>query len=344
MLPRERVYAALAYQKPDIIPQEISPTHIGVYEHGEKMRQLFGSCLGDFGEEWPETVPLSDKNNFDQNGEYHEFRKDEWETVWEHRIYLMHGQPVKVPLDNIDDIYKYRLPCQSIPPVDSKDFIELKRRITLHKKKYFFKAGWVGIFEKMIALRKFEDVLMDIVSDTTGINKLADMITDYHAEDIQRLIKADVDAIQFGDDYGTQHNMIMSPELWRRFFKPRLARLMQPIKQAGKKILFHSCGYIQEILEDLKEIGVDAIWPQLTVYDMKQLAQHCRSIGLAVAIHIDRAHIMTHGSPDEVRRAVEAAFEVFRPDLGGAWFYVEIDNGFPFENIEALVKAISKYR
>lgn len=126
--------------------------------------------------------------------------------------------------------------------------------------------------------------------------------------------------------------------------KPRLAKLMEPIKSAGKKVLFHSCGLVGDILGDLKEIGADSIWPQLPLYDMRELAARCREIGLAVAIHIDRAFTMTHGSPEDVKKAVETAFEVFRPDLGGSWFYIEVDNGFPFENIEALVKSVAKYR
>jgi len=344
MLPRDRVFKALNFEKPDVVPLEYHPSPRGFYEHGEKMKHLFLKYSGDFGDISAEAIPLPDKCNFDTNGEYHEFKEDGWGTVWEHRIYLMHGQPVKWPLEDIEDIHGYKFPPQPIPPAGSRGFTEIRNRIGLHKENYFYKEGWVGIFEKMIALRKFEDVLMDIAMNTDEINKLADMITDYHAENIRRLIEADVDAVQFGDDYGAQDNMMMSPELWRKFFKPRLAMLIQPVKHAGKKVLFHSCGYIREILDDLKEIGADSIWPQLSVYNMKELAGYCKDIKLALAIHIDRAHIMTHGSPDDVRRAVDTAFEMFRPDMGGSWFYVEIDNGFPFENIEALVTAIAKYR
>lgn len=270
-------------------------------------------------------------------------KEDEWGTLWEFRIFCMQGHPAKWPLEDIESIHGYTS-AQTIPTVDSQGFFELKKCIEFHKTKYFYKAGWIGILEKMHALRRFEDVLMDIAMDTPEINMLADMITEYHAEDIRRLIAAGVDAVQFGDDYGTQSNLIMRPELWRRFFKPRLARLMKPVKEAGIKICFHSCGFISEILDDLKEIGADSIWPQLAVYHNQKLARNCRDIGLAVAIHIDRANIMTHGSPDDVRKAVDSAVKVFKPELGGAWFYVEIDNGFPFENIEALVSSISKYR
>ena len=53
---------------------------------------------------------------------------------------------------------------------------------------------------------------------------------------------------------------------------------------------------------------------------------------------------MTSGTPEDVRELVKKAFEVFRMAEGGAWFYVEADNGFPFENIEALVTTILEMR
>ena len=70
----------------------------------------------------------------------------------------------------------------------------------------------------------------------------------------------------------------------------------------------------------------------------------CRALGLAVAIHTDRARTMTYGKPEEVRELVKREFDTFRMMEGGSWFYVEADNGFPFENIEALVTTIAQWR
>ena len=97
-------------------------------------------------------------------------------------------------------------------------------------------------------------------------------------------------------------------------------------------------------VEDLREIGVNAVWPQLTAYDMEELAARLRRLGLACAIHVDRANVMTHGTPADVTRAVHAAAKAFDVMNGGAYFYVETDNGFPLENIRALLEAIGAYR
>lgn len=185
---------------------------------------------------------------------------------------------------------------------------------------------------------------MDLYDGVPEIHRLTDGIAARCRVEIDNLLAYGYDAVQFGDDFGTQAGMLVSPELFRTFFKPRYAELIKPIKAAGKKVLFHSCGYVLPILEDLKEIGVDGIWPQLNVYNLEEFAPYCRSLGLAVAIHPERSNLLTRGTPEDVRRQMHRYAEIFRPWDGGSWFYLEIDNGFPYENIEAMVEVIRELR
>ena len=53
---------------------------------------------------------------------------------------------------------------------------------------------------------------------------------------------------------------------------------------------------------------------------------------------------MTNGTPDQVRRKMYEYAELFRPWEGGSWIYMEIDNGFPYENIEAMVEVVRELR
>lgn len=119
----------------------------------------------------------------------------------------------------------------------------------------------------------------------------------------------------------------MSPAAWRAFIKPRLKKLFLPAVKAGLDIHFHSCGQIGAVLGDLKEIGVTSVWLQLPAYDMEELAARCRALGLAAAIHTDRANTMTYSTPRDVRELVLREYEAFRMAEGGAWFYIEADNG-----------------
>ena len=60
--------------------------------------------------------------------------------------------------------------------------------------------------------------------------------------------------------------------------------------------------------------------------------------------HTDRAITMTHGTPQQVRDLVRREFDTFKMMDGGSWYYVEADNGFPYENLEALVNTIRELR
>lgn len=342
MTGRERVAAALEFKPVDKLPLEYHPSFCGLYEHGEKYRALVKAMPGDFQDysNFPTPVPAG---TFLPDGGYEEMRTDEWGVVWHHRIFGIMGHPIVRPLDDISKLDAYKIPPNHIASPESLTALRAEVEVS-HNAGLFHKAGGHGIFELLHSLRRFEDVLMDIAEDTDEINRLADMLTDYSIRDIEMELKSGADAISFGDDYGTQENMMLSPELWRSFFAPRYSRMLAPIKAAGAKALFHSCGQVWPIIEDIKKLGFDSIWPQQSLFDPYELAEHCRKLKLAVCIHIDRANVMTRGTPEDVRRAVATAMDAYRPLEGGSWFYIEIDNGFPFENIQALFESVKPYR
>ena len=74
---------------------------------------------------------------------------------------------------------------------------------------------------------------------------------------IEHLLQIPVDGIMFGDDWGYQRGVILGARRWRQFLKPHLARMYARVHEAGKYVLTHCCGSIEEILPDLIEIGLD---------------------------------------------------------------------------------------
>jgi uroporphyrinogen decarboxylase len=342
MVPRERVFAALRFAHPDVVPLEYHASPAGSYEHGEKLHRLWERYPGDFGDSKDFPCARPDPQWVDRDGHYSELRRDEWGVLWKQIIFGVAGHPLERPLDDWAGLSSFRPPL--LPAGSGPDFERARARAHLHQQCYFLKSGWISLFEVMHAVRRFEDVLMDIGTDTPQINRLADLTMDHQAMVIRYLLARGVDAIQFGDDFATQSTLMLSPAVWRRFFKPRYAALMKPIQDAGKMVFFHSCGCGRRLLEDLAELKVDAIWPQLNAYDHAALAKFCREAGIAIALHPDRGDLMCKGTPDQVRRAVYGLAETFSVADGGGWFYVEIDSGFPFENVKALIETIGMLR
>jgi len=331
MTSRERVRAAMSFRAPDKVPVQYYYTPVGYYEHGDKLNDLYAELPGDFGPFRRFDVPRPPPSDFDGEGKYHAFKKDDWGALWEFRIFGIAGITKEYPLADESAIAAFKAPPPPPAPVYEDDG-------------FYRLAGCGSLYERLISLRPEADVLCDIISGEPWINRLADLIVEYDEALVRNAIEAGADGIAFGDDYGVERGLLMSRGLWRTFFYPRLQKLFKPARDAGLAIHFHSCGFIWDLLEDFAALGVTSVWPQLPAYNMKKLAERCRSLGLACAIHTDRARTMTSGSPEDVRRLVLEEYETFTLRDGGGWFYIEADNGFPFANLEALVNTVKELR
>ena len=338
MTHRKRVFETLARRPVDRTAVQFYYSPVGFYEHGEKLNDLYEQYPGDFEIFSRKEVPVLPASAFDADGRYFERKTDEWGTTQEYRVFGIMGHAVDFPIKAIEDAAAYRFPPY---PGYIENAAEYRGQVARAKKECFvFGGGGSGLMERLWLLRGFENSMMDLADDTPELNGLLDRLADYNRKLVEAAVAAGVDGVSFGDDYGTQQGLLFSKDTFRRLVKPRLARMMEPARRAGLPIHFHSCGYVMDLFDDFKDLGVASLWPQLPLYDMRELKSALDYYGFSIAIHTDRAKTMTSGSPEDVREAVLLENEIFKPKDGGAWFYVEADTGFPFKNIEMLVKTI----
>jgi hypothetical protein len=343
MLPRERVAAALCYKTPDRIPLQVHPSPAGLHDHGQKLLDLMRACAHDFGDSRRFTIPQPPgPEEFDSDGRYHAIRTDAWGTTWEHRIYGVWGHPIAWPLNDLAALSTWHAP----PPPESSgpDFEAEKAAVALHRQTWYHIADAGALFETLRWVRSFELILMDIEDNTPEINRIADIINAYNSALVAHAHALGADAVAFGDDLGTQNALMISPDAFRRFFKPRYKELFAPAVRSGMRVFFHSCGQVTVVLQDLRDVGADALWPQLPLYDLKELAHRCRDLGIAVQLHPDRGELMQRGTPSQVRDSVLRLLDIFDTAHGGSWLYLEIDPGFPWANVEALFSVAREVR
>ncbi len=333
----------MAFRAPDRIPLQVHPSPAGLHEHGEKLLQLMRECGSDFGDTRLFTLPEKPgPADFDADGRYHAVRTDGWGTTWEYRIFGIWGHPIDWPLNDWSRLDSYRAPVP--PSVEGPENAAVREAALAHRREWYLVEDAGALFETLRWVRRFESVLMDLEDDTPEINRLADIICGHDEALIRRALALQADAVSFGDDLGTANALMTSPEVFRRFFKPRYKRLFEPALKAGCRLFFHSCGQISAVLEDLKDVGAAAIWPQLPLFALPELARRCRDLGIAVLLHPDRGELMQRGTPEEVRAAVLRLLDTFDTAHGGSWLYVEIDPGFPWKNVEALFRAAMEVR
>jgi uroporphyrinogen decarboxylase len=166
-------------------------------------------------------------------------------------------------------------------------------------------------------------------------------------EEYLRLYGPYIDIILFGDDLGMQTGPLMSPRMYREFFKPRHARLWKRAKElADVKVLLHCCGGVRPLLPELIDAGLDAINPvQITCKGM-EAAGLKRDFGKDLTFWgggCDTRWILAHATPAEVRDHVRQQVEVWRP--GGGFVFQQVHNALadvPPENIVAMLDAVNE--
>ncbi|MDI7275359.1 MAG: uroporphyrinogen decarboxylase family protein [Anaerolineae bacterium] len=125
---------------------------------------------------------------------------------------------------------------------------------------HFLVVGFgFGLFERTWTLRGFDEVLMDAAADPGFYDRLVGAVAEHQMAIVERLLELPVDGIMFSDDWGYQRGVLLGPERWRRFIKPRLARMYERVHGAGRYVLSHCCGSIADIMPDVIEIGLDVL-------------------------------------------------------------------------------------
>ena len=157
----------------------------------------------------------------------------------------------------------------------------------------------------------------------------------------------DVDVISVSDDIGHQDRLCMSPETYRRVFKPRHARMMDTIKsRSDAPVMWHTCGSVYDILEDLIEIGVDSLNPVQTSAARMDPVQLKQNFGDRLSFWggIDTMHILNRGDSEDVRREVRAKTAALAP--GGGYILNPIHNvqpDVPVSNLLAMLDAALEF-
>jgi uroporphyrinogen decarboxylase len=195
-------------------------------------------------------------------------------------------------------------------------------------------------------LRGMERALEDLILRTTMVDAILDRIFEFDYAIIRRVLREAgdlVDLIYVAEDLGTQESLLMSPKTFRRFLKPRMAKLIDMIHSFGARVFHHDDGAIRAVIPDLIEIGIDILNPiqwRCRGMDRAALAQ---SFGGQLVFHggIDNQQTLPFGTPDDVRREVRENIEIF--SAGRGYIVAPCHNlqaNTPTENVVALYQAV----
>lgn len=199
-------------------------------------------------------------------------------------------------------------------------------------------------------LRGFEDWYCDIALNTRVIEALFDAILEISMQMSKHVLTAvgqEVDVVVCGDDLGDQRRLQISREHYLKYIKPRHAKYFRQIHDLSPaKFHFHTCGSVVSIIEDLIEIGVDALNPvQVAAEGMDPVELKKTYRGrMAFWGAMDTQHVLPHGSVDDVKKMVEERIE--QMGEGGGYVLSAVHNiqpDVPVENILAMFHHTREY-
>lgn len=177
----------------------------------------------------------------------------------------------------------------------------------LKQQELFVTADLENPFRRLWNLRGYENALMDYAADQEILEAVYDPLYELYTDLALRMTRADVDMIKIVGDIAMQDRVIMGPERWRQFDKPRMAGLIDACRQVRPDLdfFFHSDGKLTNLVDDMIEIGITVLNPiQPECMDPMEVK---RRWGDRITLHgcISIQRTLPFGSADDVRREVE---------------------------------------
>jgi uroporphyrinogen decarboxylase len=190
--------------------------------------------------------------------------------------------------------------------------------------------------------------MMLLAAEPKHAHDFLDKLVEIHLANLEKFLSAVgdyIDIILFGDDLGMQTGPIISPRMYREFFKPRHRLLWNRAKQlADIKVMLHCCGGVRELMPDLIEAGLDAINPVQISCSGMEADRLKADFGKDITFWgggCDTRNILPTGTPQQVAENVKEQVSILSP--GGGFVFQQVHNilaNIPPANIVAMFDAV----
>lgn len=234
-------------------------------------------------------------------------------------------------------------------PLADGRYDDAARDIAKFKDEYFIVGDIeLTMFDMMQQLVGLEKLLIDLAQGAEYLEPLMDKCRIFATEVGKKLISLGVDAVWTGDDFGAQNGMLISPRMWRRYFKERYRQIYADLKAANPQVVIcqHCDGAVAPILNDWIEVGLEVfnpVQPNVPGHEPEDLKGKFGD-RLSFWGAIDQQKLLPFGTPEEIEQDVRAKIQVL--GRGGGYMVSPahiIQSDTSVENVEAFIAAVKKH-
>jgi uroporphyrinogen decarboxylase len=234
-------------------------------------------------------------------------------------------------------------------PLAEGRYDDAEKYIKMYKDDYFIIGDMeLTTYDMMQQLVGTEKLLIDMAQGAEYVEPLMDKCKDFALAVGTRLVLMGVDGIWAGDDFGAQNGMLISPRMWRRYFKERYRQVYAALKAANPQVVImqHCDGAVAPILGDWIEVGLEVfnpVQPNVPGHEPEDLKT---KFGDRMSFWgaIDQQNLLPFGTPEQIEADIRAKMAVL--GRGGGYMVAPahiIQGDTPPENVEAFIHAVEKY-
>lgn len=293
----------------------------------------------------PEQTAI-DWNEYYPEGFVYDVKFDGWGIAHESSPTSMHMTKMHHPMKNYTTLEEMK--AYPLPDYTKVDFRPLQKQMDEIHDQGLAVFIWqeCTIWETAWYLRSMDTIMIDMAMEDEKATWLLDQITEKACYRAEIFARQGADIIGLGDDIGMQDTIMMPPEMYRHWIKPRLKKVIDSVKNVNPDILvsYHSCGYIEPFIPDLIETGVDILNPvQPECMDFKTVYDN---FGDQISFNgtIGTQKLMPFGTPEEVKAEVKRNLDI-AGKKGGLFCCPThlLEPEVPWENIEAYMEACNNF-
>ncbi len=317
MTGREIIDACLRFRKPPRV--------------GMTLPDPFPNDVATFG---PRPAPEFRRERWTEGG--NEYWTDEWGCTWGRVGEISKGEVVRGAIEDWDQLDEYEPPDFG----DDRRYEAGRKVVREHPDRYIIAGlpgGWV--FATARKIRKMETYLMDLVLEPERIERLHDLIVAENEKVIRKAAELGAHGVMVAEDWGSQTGPLVSPEMFARVFKPRVAHVCGLAHDHGLDCWMHSCGRMTDLMPDLIDAGVDAFqFDQPRLHGIEHLDER---FGGRVAFWcpVDIQTTLQTRDPDRIRAEARLMCETLGGHGGG--FIAGYYNDNPSLGLDPSVQRIA---